>query len=168
MKNRLEASDRGPQAKATEVIEDIPAGLVFRSVGYKGVALPGVPFDERAGVILNDKGRVLDPETKRARVGEYAAGWIKRGPSGVIGTNKPDAGETVTLMLEDAAAGATLTPSAGDAAAIERLVRDRQPRCVSYADWKTLDRLEVERGRPAGRPRVKYCTVDEIQKALGR
>jgi ferredoxin/flavodoxin---NADP+ reductase len=168
VKNRLEASDRGPQAKSTGVLEDVPARLVFRSVGYKGVALPGVPFDERAGVILNDKGRVLDPETKRARVGEYAAGWIKRGPSGVIGTNKPDAGETVTLMLEDAAAGATLTPSAGDAAAIERLVRDRQPRCVSYADWKTLDRLEVERGRPAGRPRVKFCTVDEIQKALGR
>ena len=168
VKNRLEASDKGPQAKSTGQLEDIPVGLVFRSVGYKGLALPGVPFDERAGVIPNDKGRVLDPETKRPRVGQYVAGWIKRGPSGVIGTNKPDAAETVTLMLEDAAAGATLKPSARDAAAIERFVRERQPRCVSYDDWKTLDRLEMERGRAGGRPRVKFCTVEEMLKALGR
>ena len=168
VKNRLEASDRGPQAKPTGEIEEIPAGLVFRSVGYRGVALPGVPFDERSGVILNDKGRVLDPATKRPRAGEYTAGWIKRGPSGVIGTNKPDAGETVALMLEDAKAGSTLHPPASDRAAIERLVRERQPRCVSYPDWKMLDRLEVERGRPSGRPRVKFCTVEEMLKALGR
>jgi len=168
VKNRLEASDRGPQAKPTGAYEEIPAGLVFRSVGYKGVALPGVPFDERSGVILNEKGRVLDPETKRPRAGEYTAGWIKRGPSGVIGTNKPDASETVALMLDDAKAGATLHPAVTDRAAIERLVRERQPRCVSYADWKTLDRLEVERGRPSGRPRVKFCTVEDMLKALGR
>ena len=168
VKNRLEASDRGAQAKPTGQYEEIPAGLVFRSVGYKGVALPGVPFDERSGVILNEKGRVLDPETKRPRAGEYTAGWIKRGPSGVIGTNKPDASETVALMLDDAKAGATLHPAATDRAAIERLVRERQPRCVTYADWKTLDRLEVERGRPSGRPRVKFCTVEDMLKALGR
>ncbi len=167
VKNRLGASDRGPQAKPTGELEEIPVGLVFRSVGYKGLALPGVSFDERSGVIPNDKGRVLDAQTKQPRVGEYAAGWIKRGPSGVIGTNKPDAGETVTCMLEDAAAGAALKPS-GDAAAIERFIRERQPRCVSYADWKTLDRLEIDRGRPAGRPRVKFCTVEDMLKALGR
>src|SRR5438034_9732380 len=108
------------------------------------------------------------PATKRPRAGEYTAGWIKRGPSGVIGTNKPDAGETVALMLEDAKAGSTLHPPASDRAAIERLVRERQPRCVSYPDWKMLDRLEVERGRPSGRPRVKFCTVEEMLKALGR
>jgi len=168
VKNRLEASDRGPQAKPTGEFEEIPAGLVFRSVGYKGVALPGVPFDERSGVILNDKGRVLDPETKRPRLGEYTAGWIKRGPTGVIGTNKPDAGETVALMVDDAKAGTTLHPVAPDPAAIERLVRERQPRCVSYPDWKTLDRLEIGRGRSSGRPRVKFCTVEEMLKALGR
>src|SRR5262249_1107482 len=159
---------KGPQAKPTGQLEEIPVGLVFRSVGYKGLALPGVPFDERAGVIPNDKGRILDPETKRPQVGQYVAGWIKRGPSGVIGTNKPDAAETVAAMLEDAGAGATLKPSARDAAAIDRLVRERQPRCVSYEDWKTLDRLEMERGRADGRPRVKFCTVEDMWKALGR
>jgi len=168
VKNRLEASERGPQARPTGEFEEIPVGLVFRSVGYRGLALPDVPFDERTGVILNDKGRVLDPATKRPRVGEYAAGWIKRGPSGVIGTNKPDAAETVNLMIEDAERGVTLQPSPCDPAATERFVRERQPRCVSYEDWRTLDRLEIERGRPAGRPRVKFCSLDDMYKALGR
>jgi ferredoxin--NADP+ reductase len=169
VRNTLYATESGAiQARATDQIEELAVGLVFRSVGYRGVAVPGVPFHEKWGVILNEKGRVLDPATKRPVVGEYTAGWIKRGPSGVIGTNKPDAVETVTCMVEDATAGATLTPAQPAAAVIERLVAERQPCYVSYADWRTLDRLELERGRALGRPRLKFCRVDEMLGALGR
>ncbi len=169
VRNQLVATETGSlQAKPTGEVETLPVGLVFRSVGYRGVPLPGVPFNEAWGVILNEKGRVLDPETKQPRVGEYTAGWIKRGPTGVIGTNKPDAAETVSAMVEDAAAGRAIDPLEPEAAVIDRLVRSRQPRCVSYADWKRLDALEVERGRIAGRPRVKFTRLADIHAALGR
>jgi ferredoxin/flavodoxin---NADP+ reductase len=168
VRNRLTASATGAiQAQATDRFEELPVGLVFRSVGYRGVPLPGVPFDDKWGVVLNEKGRVLDPDTKQPLPGEYTAGWIKRGPTGVIGTNKPDAAETVAAMLEDAAAGRTLEPSEPEPAAVERLVRQRQPRCVTYPDWLRLNDLEVERGRTCGRPRVKFTRVDEMLDALG-
>jgi ferredoxin--NADP+ reductase len=141
---------------------------VFRSVGYRGVPLPGVPFNESWGVILNEKGRVLDSDTKQPIVGEYAAGWIKRGPTGVIGTNKPDAAETVECMFEDLALGAVLEPAHPEAAAAEALVRQRQPSYFSFADWLKLDAIEVERGRAQGRPRVKLTSIDEMLAALGR
>ncbi|HXG04834.1 MAG TPA: FAD-dependent oxidoreductase [Candidatus Binatia bacterium] len=169
VRNELYRTETGTlQARPTGRYEDLEVGLVFRSVGYQGVPLPGVPFHERWGVILNEKGRVLDPETKQPRVGEYTAGWIKRGATGVIGTNKPDAVETVTAMLEDARTGRTLVPEEPDPAAAERLVRSRQPAVVSYEDWLVIDRLEQERGRAAGRPRVKFCGVEEMYRALGR
>jgi ferredoxin--NADP+ reductase len=132
------------------------------------VPLPGVPFHDDWGVILNERGRILDPATRQPVVGEYAAGWIKRGPSGVIGTNKPDAAETVACMLEDLARGAVLDPAHPDPAAIEALVRQRQPRVVSYADWRRLDAIEVAAGKAAGRPRVKLTRVEEMLAALGR
>jgi ferredoxin/flavodoxin---NADP+ reductase len=166
--NRLVASATGTiQAQPTERVEELAVGLVFRSVGYRGVPLPDVPFDGKWGVVLNEKGRVLDPDSKQALAGEYTAGWIKRGPTGVIGTNKPDAGETVAAMLEDAAAGRTLAPSEPDAAAAERLFRQRQPHVVDYVDWLRLDALEVEQGRRQGRPRVKFTRVDDMLSALG-
>jgi ferredoxin--NADP+ reductase len=169
VKNRLQATPMGTlQPKATDQRETLPVGLVFRSVGYRGVPVPGVPFNDDWGVILNEKGRVLDQETKRPRVGEYTAGWIKRGPSGVIGTNKPDAAETVACMMEDLKAAAVLQPEAPQAPAADRLVRERQPRCVSYADWLRLDEIECARGREAGRPRVKFTRLDEMLVALGR
>jgi len=146
----------------------LPVGLVFRSVGYKGIPLPGVPFNESWGVILNEKGRVLDPETRQPIVGEYTAGWIKRGPSGVIGTNKPDAAETVACMMEDLAKGTVLHPEESDRASVEALLRQRQPRYFSYDDWRRLDELEVAAGRPGQRPRVKFTRVDEMAAALGR
>ncbi|HTO11098.1 MAG TPA: FAD-dependent oxidoreductase [Candidatus Binatia bacterium] len=168
VRNRLVASDTGTiQAQATEHTEELRVGLVFRSVGYRGVPLPGVPFDDKWGVVLNETGRVLDPESKHPLAGEYAAGWIKRGPTGVIGTNKPDALETVTAMLEDAAAGRTLQPAEPDRAAAERLLRQRQPRVIGYPDWLRLNALEVEAGRARGRPRVKLTRVDEMLAALG-
>jgi ferredoxin--NADP+ reductase len=168
VRNRLVASATGAiQAQPTEQVEELPVGLVFRSVGYRGVPLPGVPFDDKWGVVLNEKGRVLDPNTKQPLVGEYTAGWIKRGPTGVIGTNKPDAAETAAAMLEDAAAGQTLTPAEPDPAAAERFVSQRQPHYVDYADWLRLNDLEIARGRRRGRPRLKFTRIDEMLAALG-
>ncbi|MBI2207122.1 MAG: FAD-dependent oxidoreductase [Candidatus Rokubacteria bacterium] len=156
------------QAKPTGEHEVLPVGLVFRSVGYRGVPLPGVPFNESWAVILNEKGRVLDPDTKQPLVGEFTAGWIKRGPTGVIGTNKPDAAETVQCMLEDTAAGRLLTPAEPAADAAERLVRERQPQWFSYADWLKVNETEVAKGRAGGRPRVKLTRVDEMLAVAGR
>jgi ferredoxin--NADP+ reductase len=169
VRNELYATSTGAlQPRATDRFEELPAGLVFRSVGYRGVPLPSVPFNESWGVILNDKGRVLDPDTKQPVVGTYAAGWIKRGPTGVIGTNKPDAAETVECMFEDLARGAVLEPTRPEAAAAEALVRQRQPNYVSYTDWLKLNEIEVARGRAQGRPRVKFTSVEEMLAALGR
>jgi ferredoxin/flavodoxin---NADP+ reductase len=169
VRNELYATSTGAlQPRATDHFEEIPVGLVFRSVGYRGVPLSSVPFNESWGVILNDKGRVLDPGTKQPLVGEYTAGWIKRGPTGVIGTNKPDAAETVECMFEDLARGAVLAPAHPEAAAADALVRQRQPSFVSYADWLKLDAIEVAQGCAQGRPRVKLTSVEEILAALGR
>jgi ferredoxin/flavodoxin---NADP+ reductase len=156
------------QAKPTDAVEVLPVGLVFRSVGYRGVPLAGVPFNDTWGVILNDRGRVLDPHAKTPIVGEYAAGWIKRGPTGVIGTNKPDAAETVVCMMEDLAQGRVVVPAEPERIAVERLVAERQPKHFSYADWLRLNEIEVSKGRPAGRPRVKLTSVDEMLAVVAR
>jgi ferredoxin/flavodoxin---NADP+ reductase len=169
VRNRLVATQTGTlQAKATDQTEVLPVGIVFRSVGYRGVALPGVPFNESWGVILNEKGRVLEPATKQPVTGEYTAGWIKRGPSGVIGTNKPDAAETVVCMMQDLADGTVLAPADVDPESVERLVAERQPRHFSYADWQRLNEIEVSKGRPAGRPRTKLTSIEEMTAAIGR
>ncbi len=169
VKNVLYATDSGTiSPKATDQFEELQAGLVFRSVGYRGVPLPEVPFNDRWGVILNETGRVLDPDSKQHRVGEYVSGWIKRGPSGVIGTNKQDSVETVARMLEDLAGGSILQPARADAAGAEKLVRERQPQYFSYADWLKLDAMEIEKGKALGRPRVKFTCVSDMLKALGR
>jgi ferredoxin--NADP+ reductase len=169
VRNRLEKTQTGTLvARPTGEHEDIPVGAVFRSIGYRGVPLPGVPFNQDWGVTLNDRGRVLDPETKEPLPGLYTAGWIKRGPTGVIGTNKPDAAETVAKMIEDLAADALLNPSDPDAAAVERFVRERQPDAISYQDWQRLNEIEIERGKAQGRPRVKFTRVEDMLAALGR
>jgi ferredoxin--NADP+ reductase len=169
VRNRLEATPAGTlQAKPTGEGETLEVGLVFRSVGYKGVPLPGVPFNEAWAVILNERGRVLDPDTRQPVTGEYTAGWIKRGPSGVIGTNKPDAAETVECMVEDLAQDRILRPAEPDPAAAERLIRQRQPRVFTYADWKRLDEVETGRGKAAGRPRIKFTSIEDMAAALGR
>ncbi|HJR59908.1 MAG TPA: FAD-dependent oxidoreductase [Vicinamibacterales bacterium] len=169
VRNRLVASDTGAiNAEATGEFEELELGLVFRSVGYRGVSLPGVPFDERRGVIPNDQGRVTDPESTRPVPGLYAAGWIKRGPSGVIGTNKPDAAETVASMVADLEQGAHWHPAEPDARTVEALVLARQPLAVTYADWRQLDALECSNGQACGRPRLKFASVEEMLAALGR
>ena len=169
VRNTLVASETGSlSAKATDQFEEIEAGLVFRSVGYRGVPLPEVPFHDRWGVILNERGRVIAPESKQPMVGLYTSGWIKRGPSGVVGTNKPDSVETVTCMLEDFSTGSILQPSNAAAASAEKFIGERKPDYFSYADWKRLDELEQERGKACGRPRVKFTNIEEMKKAVGK
>ncbi len=154
------ASDGRLQARATGELETIPAGLAFRAIGYRGLALPGVPFDERRGVIVNEGGRVFGPDGVRR--GEYAVGWIKRGPTGVIGTNKKDAQETVDAIFEDLAAGLLHQPPAPDPDEVLETLRGRQPELVSYAGWSEIDRHERARGESAGRPRVKLTRIEEL------
>ena len=147
----------------TDETETIECGIVFRSVGYRGVPLPGVPFEDGSGTMPNDGGRVLGVDGEHVR-GVYCAGWIKRGPSGVIGTNKKDATETVELLLEDARAG-SLPPAGGED--LELLLAERGVACVLYAGWEAIDADERGRGEPSGRPRVKLATWDELLAAAG-
>jgi len=169
VKNVLYKTDAGTLSpKATDQFEELLVGLVFRSVGYRGVPLPGVPFNDRWGVILNEKGRVIDPGTKQPLIGQYTSGWIKRGPSGVVGTNKPDSVETVMCMLEDLQAGSILNPTQPSGSDAEQLVKQRQPRYFSYADWQKIDQIEIERGKAQGSPRVKFTCVEDMLAALGR
>jgi ferredoxin--NADP+ reductase len=110
---------------------------------------------------------VLDPETGVALAGEYVVGWIKRGPSGVIGTNKKDAQETVDAMLADLGASNGAgprrhVPAEPDPASVERLLRERQPELVTYAGWEAIDRHERALGEPTGRPRVKLTRIEEM------
>ena len=161
VRNELDENER---AVATDERETLDCQLVFRSVGYRGVALPEVPFDERSGTIPNDRGRVLDPDGKPLP-GVYCAGWIKRGPSGVIGTNKKDATETVELLLEDAAAGRLEPRPDATAAAVDELLAERGVRVVLYAGWAAIDAAERAAGEKLGRPRVKLCTWDELLAA---
>jgi ferredoxin/flavodoxin---NADP+ reductase len=152
------------RAMPTDVRETVECGIVFRSVGYRGVSVPGVPFDERTGTLPNDRGRVLNADGSPLP-GVYCAGWIKRGPSGVIGTNKKDATETVELLLEDARNGALPARSGGD---LERLLEERAVPHVLYDGWKAIDARERALGEPQGRPRVKLCTWEELLDAAGR
>jgi ferredoxin/flavodoxin---NADP+ reductase len=162
VRNRLEADASGRVvAVATDEREGISCGIVFRSVGYHGVPLPGLTYDERAGTIPNDAGRVLGPDGRRVP-GVYCAGWIKRGPTGVIGTNKKDATETVELLLEDARAGALPARSADG---IDELLAERGVAAVTYAGWDAIDAVERSRGEPLGRPRVKLDSWDELLEA---
>ena len=170
VRNELVADERGVlRARATAESETVPAGLVFRAIGYRGVPLPDVSFDERAATILNEDGRVLDPQTRAPLPGEYVVGWIKRGPSGVIGTNKKDAQQTVDAMLADLAlssngdtSGARHEPGEPDADAIEALLRERQPQLITYDGWEAIDRHERALGESSGRPRVKLTEIDEM------
>ncbi len=163
VRNRLEPDGGGSvHAVATDEREVVPCGIVFRSVGYRGVPLPGVPFDEKAATIPNASGRVLD-DAGAPIPGLYAAGWIKRGPTGVIGTNKKDATETVELLLEDARAGRL--PLVEREERLEDLLGERGIEAVMYAGWTAIDALERGRGERYGRPRIKLCTWTELLAA---
>jgi ferredoxin--NADP+ reductase len=163
-RNRLEPDPRGGvRAVATGSHEVIPCGLVIASIGYRGRPLPGVPFDDRRGLIRNNGGRVCE-EDGSSRAGEYAVGWVKRGPSGVIGTNKKCAADTVAALLDDLARGRLADPPAG---AGEAWLRARVPDLVTWAGWEAIDEHERARGAQAGRPRVKLVRVPEMLAVAG-
>jgi ferredoxin--NADP+ reductase len=164
--NKLEHGGEGQiRAQATDEHETLDVGLVFRAVGYRGIPIDGVPFDEWKGTIPNEEGRVVDPHAQHAIPGLYVAGWVKRGPSGVIGTNKRDAQETVEHLLEDVREGRLPQPERPARAAIEELVRERQPDVVDYAGWEAIDASEKASGEPQGRPRVKLTRIAEMVEA---
>jgi len=170
VQNELYATDNGTlRPRATEKTEHLDCGLIFRSVGYLGVPLDGVPFHAKWGVIHNENGRVTSDESNsQVLPGEYCAGWIKRGPSGLIGTNKGCAIETVQCMLEDIKAGNVLKPKHPTADAVEQFIAQRQPAFFSYDHWRSLDEHELSLGKEAGRPRVKFTSVESMLEVLGK
>jgi ferredoxin--NADP+ reductase len=151
-------------ARGTGNHHELEAGLLFRSVGYRGTPLEGLPFDGRNGVIPNEGGRITQAADDQPASGrEYVAGWIKRGPSGVIGTNKPCAVESAEALLADAAS-APAPAATGD---IDALLAARGVRVVTFEDWKRLDAAELEDGAAAGRPRVKLASRAAMLARLG-
>jgi ferredoxin--NADP+ reductase len=160
-RNVLRPDDSGYlNAYGTGQFELIPAQLVLRAVGYRGVPLPGVPFDERRGIIPNVDGRVIDPATGHPIPGEYVVGWAKRGAVGVIGTNRPDAIDSVQALLADVP---TLPAACDpDLAAVERLLVARGVEYISSDGWRLIDEVELARGQEVGKPRLKFTRVDEM------
>jgi len=149
----------------TDITEELHAEVVFRSVGYRGVPLPNLPFRDDWAVIPSDHGRVTSDEISG---GVYVGGWIKRGPTGVIGTNKPDALETVQSMLEDMKSELCFNPEFKDPESIDRMLADRCDNVFRWSDWKELDQLETAAGVAQGRPRVKFVSMENMLQALGR
>ncbi len=181
-RNELYTDESGQiRARDTGEREEIECGLVLRSIGYKGTGLEGIPFDAGRGLIPNESGRVIDPDTGSQVPGHYAVGWIKRGPSGVIGTNKKDALDTVNTLLSDLESGripehlpATSSasrpgvPGSDEGRAlpsIEELLDERGGDHVTYIGWQAIDAAEQQAGEPHGRPRVKFCRVHEMVEA---
>ena len=162
-KNSLSGEPFRQSARGSGETFSIDAGIVFRSIGYHGIPMSGVPFDESRGVFSNDKGRII--KDGAVDHGLYTAGWIKRGPTGIIGTNKADSVETVGMMLEDINKLDTGESKSGAAGCCEILDR-RGVRHISFSDWKKIDAAEITRGQTAGKPREKYTSIDEMLALL--
>jgi ferredoxin/flavodoxin---NADP+ reductase len=163
--NRLERDESGRlRAIDTGERETIECGLVLRSVGYRAVPLPEVPFDERYFILPNERGRVLGADGEPLP-GVYTVGWIKRGPTGILGTNKRDAEETVDCLAEDLASGALPKPRNPDRDWIDSLLAERKPDLVTVDGWRAIEALELRRGRDEERPRVKLASRDELLAA---
>jgi ferredoxin/flavodoxin---NADP+ reductase len=161
----VQGDDGSLRPRATgEAVETVECGLALRSVGYRAVPLPGVPFDERTFVLPNDRGRVLAADGEPVP-GVYAVGWIKRGPTGILGTNKRDAEETVVRLAEDLASGALTAPERPDREQIDALLAERKPELVTIEGWRAIDADELRRGEEEGRPRVKLSSRDELVSA---
>lgn len=166
VQNRLEHNAQGKlQARATEIESLLDAGLVLRAIGYRGHPFPGLPFDVHRGVIQNRDGRVVDNDD--VIPGAYVTGWIKRGPRGVIGTNKKCSRDTVRALLEDIDSN-QLLPATLDADAVMAIVEQRQPDLVLRSDWLQIDHQEREAGRKQQRPRVKFTQVDAMLACLNK
>jgi ferredoxin--NADP+ reductase len=161
----VRAEDGSLRARAVdEELETIECGLVLRSVGYRAVPLPDVPFDEHHWVLPNAGGRVLTPDGDPL-AGVYAVGWIKRGPTGILGTNKRDAEETVSCLAEDLRGGALPQPPNPGREQIDALLAERKPDLVGVEGWRAIDAYELERGLTEQRPRVKLASRDELLSA---
>jgi ferredoxin--NADP+ reductase len=159
-RNELVTGDDGSlRARPTGETERLETGIVLRAVGYVGKPLPGVPFDDRRATVLNEGGRVLEPQSRKPIPGLYAAGWIKRGPSGVIGTNKKCAQETTDRLFEDYAAGVLPTPTSTPEALLVQL--RQRVNVVDYSGWEAIDAHERALGESNGRPRVKLVRRHE-------
>jgi ferredoxin/flavodoxin---NADP+ reductase len=163
-RNELRDDGSGLRACSTETIEELDCGIVFRSIGYRGTPVEGLPFDEARGTIPHDVGRILDEQGSPLR-GDYVVGWIKRGPTGIIGTNKRDAQETVDELFEDLAAGKLNEPADPSRDSLEELLAERAPDHVTYTGWEAIDSAEKAAGEPHGRPRVKLTTTEELLDA---
>jgi ferredoxin--NADP+ reductase len=157
-KNYLEGNPFHQVARQTGETLELPCGLLFRSIGYKGIPICNVPFDERWGIFPNRDGRLVDgSETIK---GLYATGWIKRGPTGIIGTNRADSVATVKTLIEDLPSFPAAEKSGAEA--LRSLLAQRGTRYVSYGDWLKIDAAEVARGAPKGKPREKFTRVEEM------
>ncbi len=160
-RNELQVQQDGTVvARGTGQLETIAAGLVLRAVGYRGLPLSGLPYDERTGTLPNIAGRMIDPITEQILPGDYVVGWAKRGPTGVIGTNKPDAVETVQSLLSDISG--LPPPSVADPAAIEQLLRAREVQFVTAEGWHLIDQAELAAGVAHRKPRVKFTRIAEM------
>ncbi len=149
------------RAKATDEVMHLNVDMVFRSIGYMGEAIPGLPFDDRRGTLPNDQGQLLDGVDGKLLNQEYTAGWIKRGPSGVIGTNKQDATETVSRLKKNWQTSPTPQPKLVQHD-LQDLLEKKQIQFVSFEDWKKLDKIEIEQGQQNGKSRHKICEVQEM------
>jgi ferredoxin--NADP+ reductase len=154
------------KAVGTGARRTIACGIVLRSVGYRSVALPDVPFDEKRGLIPNTDGRVIDMANKTPIERTYVVGWAKRGPSGIIGTNKPDSVATVASMKADWEGLNGIADQYRDGAAVDALLRSRSNQVVTYGDWQKLDAYETTRGNAHGRPRAKVVDVAEMLQII--
>jgi ferredoxin--NADP+ reductase len=168
VKNKLVKQDDGSlRPKATDEIIEENAGLIFRSIGYHGKPLVDVPFDQKSGTIPNESGQVIDSDDSNSLLSrEYVTGWIKRGPTGVIGTNKQDAVETVHRLLEAFLQEKIEPRQTSNSSEIESLLESRNVDYVSFEDWKLLDEHETETGLAQDRPRVKVTAIDEMLEII--
>jgi ferredoxin/flavodoxin---NADP+ reductase len=159
-------SNGGLRSKGTGTFEIIEAGLVMRSIGYRSVPIEGVPFDHATSTINNIAGQVVHPNTGEVIPGEYVVGWAKRGPTGLIGNNKPDSAATVEAMLADLPMLHGISDDHHDLSQVVAFLSERGIDYVTYQDWKMLDQYEVACGVMQGRPRVKVTTVPEMMAVI--
>lgn len=165
-RNELRPTESGYlNSHGTGEFETLEAGMILRSVGYRGLPLPELPYDSRKGTVPNKAGRVIDPDSGQPLPRSYVAGWAKRGPTGVIGTNKADAVETVASLLDDAREADRGFADRPDLEETDKLLSARGVQCVSYEDWCRIEALEEERGAREGRPRVKFLRAEEMLAA---
>lgn len=166
-RNRLETRPDGSvAARGTGVIERIEVGMVLPAIGYAAERIPGVPYDEKARIIANEDGRVVDPVRRTVIPGEYVVGWARTGPQGLIGEHKRASAHVVSHMVADGAGLERRVLPPRDA--IDGLLRERGVQLVSFDDWKRLDDVEVARGARRGAPRDKIVDVEAMLAILAK